>query len=200
MRTYKHLMMVTFLVMAISLMVTILLENNNSSNCSLVINIFVGIFSSSLLLFINSVVGFLVEKSKFLKELKVKVNAMRLYVKKTTCSYTTKNTEGLNICNITLDENFKRALFEIAPYAFEVSESLKGLPKWMSVKEIDVEALDEFCKDITTLAELICEMEVDKTIKVDIKRIKSIFDLEKINNIIKLYSDKNKNEYISWTV
>ncbi len=145
-------------------------------------------------------IGFYVEKSKLLQELKVKSNALRLYVKKTTCAYTAVNSHGSNTCNITLDENFKTALFEIAPYAIAVSESIKSVPSCKSIKKIDIKALDIFCKDITTLAELLCEMQVDKSIKVDIQRIQSVFDLERINDIIKLHSDENKNEYISWTV
>lgn len=200
MKIYRYLICSTFFLSAISLIVVILFGTCKSPNFSLLTNIFVGIFSSSFLLFLNALIGFYVEKSKFIQELKVKSNALRLYVKKTTCAYTIVNSHGSSTCNITLDENFKTALFEIAPYAFAISESIKSVPSCISTKKIDIKTLDAFCKDITTLAELLCEMQVDKSIKVDIQRIRDIFDPERINGIIKLHADENKNEYVSWTV
>lgn len=201
MRIYKCLAWVTILLSVVSLITAALLQRSLPPNCSsFAINVLIGVFASSLLLCANAIIGFVVEKAQFLQELKVKTNSLRLLIKKVTTAYTKQNPSGLYTCEIKIDDNFKAALFEITPYSFAISEHIKKLPNHTSIKQINVEELNIFCKDISTLAELICEMKVDNTIQVNQKRIEKIFNLANINEILGINSEDIKKEYISWTV
>ena len=201
MKIYRLLIWITLSLSVVSFVIALFLQSSYCSNhYSFEINILIGIFASSFLLFVNSVTGFYIEKSQFLRELKVKSNSLRLLIKKTTTAYTKLNPSGSNTCEIKIDDNFKTAMFEILPYVFDITEHIKKLPKHTCIKRFDVKELDIFCKDLITLTELICEMQVDRTIKVDLMRIQELFNLEKINRIIGLHAKENEGEYISWTV
>ncbi len=201
MRIYKLLIWITLSLSVVSFVIALFLQSSYCSNLySFEINILIGIFASSFLLLANAITGFCIEKSQFLRGLKVKSNSLRLLIKKTTTAYSKLNPSGDYTCEIIIDDNFKTNLFEIMPYAFDIREHITKLPKQTCINHIKVKELDIFCKDLITLTELICEMQVDRTIKVDLMRIQNIFNLETINEIIGLHSKENEEEYISWTV
>jgi len=200
MKMYKKLIWITFFTSIISFAVALALQCISSDVFCFYIDVLIGVFSSSLLLLTSSVVGYNIEKDQFILELKAKANSLRLMMKKTTTAHTKKDKVGNNICTITVDELFKKDLFEIMPYSIGIIEYLNKWPKLMKTDKIDIEALEKTCKDINTLAELICEMQVDKSIRLPAQRIESVFDLSSLNHILKINDKTSKREYISWTV